>query len=179
MSVIPRPATLASLICAGLLISGATGAAQDLGRGRGQFTERGPADVGRLVQRADLIVHGVVAKKEPKWIGRVLYTQYELVVQETLKGAERKNVLVSVVGGAMGNVQLKVPGAPSLQAGDQMVFFGALLTGSPSYTPLGTFDGIVPIRPGRGNAVATASPRGQPESVTAFLQEVRTLTKRP
>ena len=177
--MIPRPAAVASLLCEGLLISGDTGAAQDLGRGRGQFIEQGPANVERLVQRADLIVHGVVGKKEPKWIGQVLYTQYELAVQETLKGAERKNVLVSVVGGAMGNVQLKVPGAPDLRTGDELVFFGAPLAGGAGFTPVGTFDGIVPIRPGRGNAVATTSPRGQPESVTAFLQQVRALTKRP
>ena len=69
-------AALAGLLCAGLLMPGATGIAQDLGRGRGRFIEQGPADVERLVQRAEVIVHGVVAKKEPKWIGQVLYTQY-------------------------------------------------------------------------------------------------------
>ena len=172
-------AALVSLLCAGLLMPGATGIAQDLGPGRGRFIERGPADVERLVQRAEVIVHGVVARKEPKWIGRVLYTQYELAVQETLKGAERKNVLVSVVGGAMGNVQLTVPGAPDLRTGDELVFFGAPLVGDVGFTPVGTFDGIVPVRPGRGNAGATASPRGQPQAITAFLEEVRALTKRP
>jgi hypothetical protein len=175
----PRPAAVASLLCASLLVSGAAGSAQDLGRGRGQFIERGPADVDRLVRRADLIVHGVVAKKEPKWIGRVLYTQYDVAVQETLKGAERQNVLVSVVGGTMGNVQLRVPGAPSLEAGDQLVLFGQPLAGGEGFTPLGTFEGIVPVRLGRGAGAATASPRGQPEPLTAFLQEVRALTKRP
>ena len=170
-------AALASLLCAGLLIPGATGLAQDLGRGRGQI-ERGPADVEQLVQRSTLIVHGVVAKKEPKWVGRVLYTQYELVVQETLKGNERNSVLVSVVGGRSGNVELKVPGAPDLSTGDQLVFFGAPLAGDASFTPVGTFDGVVPIHPGRGNAAPTAAPRGRPESLNDFLQEVRTLSRR-
>ena len=170
-------AALASLLCAGLLMPDATGVAQDLGRGRG-LIEGGPADVEQLVQRSALIVHGFVAKKEPKWIGRVLYTQYELVVQETLKGTERKSVLVSVVGGRSGNVELKVPGAPNLSTGDQLVFFGAPVAGDASFTPVGTFDGVVPIRPGRGNAGPTVSPRGQPESFTDFLQEVRTRSKR-
>jgi hypothetical protein len=157
---------------------GATAVAQDLGRGRRPI-EKGPVDVEQLVQRSALIVHGLVAKKEPKWVGRVLYTQYELVVQETLKGAQRNSVLVSVVGGRSGNVELKVPGAPDLSAGDQMVFFGTPLAGDASFTPVGTFDGVVPISPGPGNAVATVSPRGRPEPLTDFLQEVRGLSKRP
>ena len=170
-------AAVAGLLCAGLM-PGATGVAQDLGRGGGQV-ERGPANVEQMVQRSTLIVHGVVTKKEPKWVGRVLYTQYELVVQETLKGTERKSVPVSVVGGTMGNVELRVPGAPSLQAGDQVVLFGAPFAGGTGFTPLGTFEGIVPVRQGRGNAGATASPRGHPEPLTAFLDEIRALTKRP
>jgi hypothetical protein len=155
--------------------------AQDLGggRGRGRFIEGQPVDIQQLVQRAEVIVRGAVTRKEPRWVGRVLYTQYELDVQETLKGPARKNLLVSVVGGAMGNVELRVPGAPTIQAGDQMVFFGTPLAGSTTFTPLGTFDGIVPIRPGRGNAAATASPRGRPEPLAAFLDEVRALTRRP
>jgi hypothetical protein len=170
-------ATVAGLLCAGLLIPGAPGAAQDLGRGRGQI-ERGPADVEQMVQRSTLIVHGVVAKKAPKWIGRVLYTQYELAVQETLKGAERKSVLVSVVGGRSGNVELKIPGAPDLSTGEQLVFFGAPVAGDASFAPVGTFAGVVPFRQGRGNGPPTAAPRGRPESLTDFLQEVRTLSKR-
>lgn len=175
----PCTAVLASLLCANLLMPSTAGFAQDLGRGRGRLIEGGPVDVEQLVQRADLIVHGFVASKEPRWIGRVLYTQYELVVQETLKGAVRNSVLVSVAGGALGNVQLKVPGAPDLQIGDQLIFFGAPLEGGASLTPVGTFDGIVPIRPGRGDSMATVSPRGKPEALTAFLQEVRALSNRP
>jgi hypothetical protein len=169
-------AAVAGVLCAGLLVPGAAGLAQDLGRGRGQV-ERGSADVDQMVQRSALIVHGSVAKKQPKWIGRVLYTQYELAVQETLKGGERKSVLISVVGGRSGNVELKIPGAPVLSTGDQLVFFGTPVAGDPSFTPVGTFDGVVPIRQGRGNAAPTAAPRGQPESLTDFLQEVRTLSK--
>jgi hypothetical protein len=174
----PRTSALASLLCASLLMPTAAGFAQDLGRGRGRLIESGPVDVERLVQRAGLIVHGVVASKQPRWIGRVIYTQYELVVQETLKGDVRNSVLVSVAGGALGNVQLKVPGAPDLQIGDPLIFFGGPLEGGPSFTPVGTFDGIVPIRPGRGDAAATVSPRGTPETLTAFLQEVRALSSR-
>lgn len=174
----PHPAALAILLCATLLIPGTTSFAQDLGRGRGRLVESGPIDVERLVQSADLVVHGVVASKEPRWIGRVIYTQYQLVVRETLKGTVRESVLVSVPGGTLGNVQLKVPGAPDLQTGDQIIFFGGPLEGGASFKPVGTFDGIVPIRPGRSDALATVSPRGKPEALTAFLEEIRALGSR-
>jgi hypothetical protein len=175
----PRPIARASLLCLGLLGAGVPALAQDLGRGRGRLIQGEPANIERLVQRADLIVRGQVTRKEPRWINRVLHTDYELEVQETLKGPARKNVVVSVVGGTMGNVELRVPGAPTLQAGDQLVLFGATLARGAGFAPLGTFDGIVPIHPGRGNAGPTASPRGRPEPLTAFLDEVRALTKRP
>jgi hypothetical protein len=163
------------MFCANLVIPGLASFAQDLGAGRGRLIESGPVDVERLVQRADLVIHGLVARKEPRWIGRVIYTQYELVVRETLKGTVRQSVVVSVPGGTLGNVQLRVPGAPDLQAGDQVVFFGGPLEGDASFKPVGTFDGIVPIRPGPSEAMATVSLRGKPETLTAFLQEVRAL----
>lgn len=170
---------IAILVWASVLIPASAGSAQDLGRGRGRLIEQGPIDVERLVQRADLIVHGVVASKEPRWIGRVIYTQYELLVQQTLKGVVRSSVLVAVVGGASGNVQLRVPGAPDLGLGDQVVFFGVPLAGYAGLTPVGTFDGLVQVRTGRGDAVATVAPRGTPEELPAFLQEIKALTNRP
>jgi len=176
----PRPSTaaLASLFCASLLWSSA-GFAQDLGGRTSRPIEGGPVDVAQLIQRADLIVHGFVTSKEARWIGRVIYTQYDVAVQETLKGEARNGVLVAVVGGALGNVRLTVPGTPDLRIGGQLVFFGVPLEGEVTFTPVGTFDGIVQIRPGNGSSVATVAPRGKPEELEAFLQEVRTLGRRP
>jgi len=178
MSVKPPIAALVGALVASLLLPGASGFAQDLGRGRGRSIERAPVDVERLVQRANLIVHGVVAKKGPRWIGRVIYTQYEVTVQETLKGAARQTVVVAVPGGSMGNVELKVPGAPSLQPGEQLIFFGEPLAGTASFAPVGTFEGIMPVRPGRGNAPSTVSPYDTPQALPAFLEQVRALNGR-
>lgn len=178
-SLRPSATALTGVLCASLLISSASAVAQDLGRGRGRLIEAGSVDVEQLVQRAGLIVHGSVVSKEPKWIGRVIYTQYELLVQQTLKGPVRGSVLAAVAGGALGNVQLTVPGAPELSIGDQLVFFGVTLNGSSAFTPVGTFDGIVPIRQARSDSVATVSPRGRPEALATFLEEVRTLSSRP
>src|SRR5688572_23349608 len=171
---------LASLVYVSLTISSVPALAQDLGGGRGRLIEGGPVDVEQLVQRAGLIVHGSVVSKEPRWIGRVIYTHYELLVQQTLKGPARGTVLAAVVGGAIGNVQLTVPGAPDLSVGDQLVFFGQPLNAADGvFTPVGTFDGIVAVRQARANSAATVAPRGNPENLATFLEEVRALSKQP
>ena len=163
------------VLCASVLWH-ASGSAQDLGRG-GRSIERGPVDVAQITRRADLIVRGFVTKKEPRWIGRVIYTHYDVTVQETLKGDARASVLVAVVGGAMGNVALSVPGAPDLAIGEPLVLFGVPLGDRVTFTPGATFDGLVPIRAGNGRMAV--APRGRPEELEAFLQEVRTLSRRP
>lgn len=171
-------AAFAAWLCAIVLWQSAV-LAQDLGSRTRRPMERGPVDVAQLTQRADLIVHGSVTSKEARWIGRVIYTQYDVVVQETFKGAARTNVLVAVVGGAMGNVALSVPGAPDLAIGEQLVFFGVPRDDRVTFTPVATFDGIVQIRGGNGRSTASVAPRGKPEELEAFLQEVRTLSRRP
>jgi hypothetical protein len=172
------PVIAASLVCVSL-VSSAPALAQNIGRGRGQLIEGGPVDVEQLVQRAGLIVHGSVVSKEPRWIGRVIYTHYELSVQQTLKGPVHASVLAAMVGGALGNVQLTVPGAPELSIGDQLVFFGVPLGAGGVFTPVGTFDGVVPIRRLGANSAPTVSPRGAPETLATFLEEVRALIKQP
>ena len=175
----PPTTALIAVLCASLLISSAPALAQNLGRGRGQLLEAGPVDVQQLVQRAGLIVHASIVSKEPRWIGRVIYTQYELLVLETLKGPVRSSVVAAVVSGALGNVQLTVPGAPELSIGDQLVFFGVPLNANALFTPVGTFEGIIPVRQTGPDTGATVSPRGRPEDLEPFLDEVRTLSNRP
>lgn len=162
---------VATLCCASLLwISSAF--AQDLGGRSNRPIEGGPINVAQLTQRADLVVHGFVTGRQTAWIGRVIYTLYDVSVQDTVKGSPRSSVVVAVAGGARGNVRLRVPGAPDLQPGEQAVFFVTPLQGS-TLTPVGTFDGVVRVRQGSGRAGATVAPRGRPESLDAFLDEVR------
>ena len=162
--------TVAAVCCASLLgISGTF--AQDL-RGTTRPIEHGPIDVAQLTQRADLVVHGFVTTRTTAWIGRVIYTLYDVSVQETLKGTPRISVVIAVPGGARGNVRLSVPGAPDLQNGEQLVVFATPLQGT-TVTPLGTFDGLIRVHQGNGGSGASVSPRGKPESLDAFLEEVR------
>jgi hypothetical protein len=153
--------------------------AQDLaGPGRRPI-ERGPVDVAQLTSSADLIIRGVVTSKQARWVGRVIYTQYEVSVRETLKGDPRNSVVVGVVGGAIGNVALSVPGTPHLGIGEQLVFFGVPHPDRTMFTPVATFDGVLPIAASNGRGAASVSPRGAPEDLGAFLRQVRTLSRRP
>ena len=173
MRLRPSTVALASLVSLTLLVWSSTAVAQTLGGQRRGPIERGPVDVAQLTARADLVVHGFVTNKTAAWVGRVIYTQYELLVQETVKGALRNSVVMAIPGGSLGNVQLSVPGSPDFQIGDQLVFFGEPLEGQTSFTPVGTFDGIVEIRPGDGGTAPTVAPRGSPETLEAFLAELR------
>lgn len=158
-------------VCCASLLGISSSYAQDL-RGGARPIEGGPIDVAQLTRRADLIVHGFVTARTTAWIGRVIYTLYDVSVQETLKGAPRTSVVVAVAGGGRGNVRLTVPGAPDLQNGEQLVVFATTLQGA-TFTPIGIFDGVVRVRQGNGDSGATVSPRGRSESLDAFLEEVR------
>lgn len=172
-----RP-VLAALACALLLGSAPGSLAQELDTpafGRALEGDR-TVDVGVLTQRAHAIARGIVSKGQVKWVGRVIYTEYDLNVQETLKGPARNHLTVAVQGGMIGNVELVLPGRPLLADGDEIVFFGERFDGGASFTPVGTFDGIVAVSQGRGKG-ATVAPRGKPEDLDAFLDEVRGLGK--
>ena len=176
----PRPyaAVLVGVFCASVV--GSAAVAQDLGGQSRRPIERGPVDVAQLTDGADLIVRGSVTSKQARWIGGAIYTQYDVTVQETLKGAPRNRVLVAVIGGTIGNVALSVPGAPEFALGRELVVFGVPLDNNgATFTPLATFDGIVPITADNRRSTRTVSPRGIAEDLEAFLRQVRTLSRRP
>ena len=108
----------------------------------------------------------------------MIYTEYNLIVQETLKGSALSSITVALPGGSIGNVALAIPGTPQLATGNEIVFFGEGLTGQGSFKPVGIFDGIVPVQQGVGVAT-TVSPRGRPEDLDDFLDEVRDLGRNP
>ncbi len=176
---LPYPGgSLALVVLALLAASPAIG--QDLSspsRGR-RFEGGGPVDVDQLARRSTLIVHGTVSSSEAKWVGRVIYTHYALVVQETIRGNAQSQVVMAVPGGALGNVQLAIPGAPSISVGDELVLFGEPLQGQSSFTPVGVFAGVVPVSAEPGSGKRSVSPRGVAEDLDAFLEDVRSRSRR-
>jgi hypothetical protein len=161
------------LLSAAMVFSGAS-LGQDLSSPPQRFEGGGPVDVPSLTSKANVIVRGIVSGSETKWVGRTIYTEYTLQVQETLKGGARNTLTVAVLGGSMGGVELVIPGAPKLETGNEVVFFGERFDAQESFKPVGIFDGIVPVAPAAGIG-ASVAPRGRPESLADFLEEVRGL----
>ena len=159
--------SVATLFCAAAF-------GQDLSPTPRRFEGGGPVDVPALTARANVIVRGIVSDSETKWVARAIYTEYTLQVQETLKGGARSTLTVAVLGGSMGNVELVIPGAPKLETGNEVVFFGESFDSQESFKPVGIFDGIVPVAAAAGIG-ASVAPRGRPESLADFLEEVRGL----
>jgi len=106
-------------------------------------------------------------------VERALYTHYQLVVQETIQGDARSSLTMVVLGGTLGNIGLAVPGAPNLKVGDEVIFFGQAFEGQPSFKPVGLGAGVVLVTQGSGGGAATVAPRGKPEGLDDFLDEVR------
>ncbi len=166
--------TLLSVICA-LILLAATPLALAQSLGRPASFERGPIDLPRVMQRSSLIVHGIVSGSEVKWVDRVIYTFHNLVVTETIRGRAQSKIVLALPGGSLGNVRLTVPGAPSVGVGEEVVLFGRPFPGQSSFAPVGTFDGLVSVRPAVSGGKPTVSPRGAAQNLDAFLDEVREL----
>ena len=74
----------------------------------------------------------------------------------------------------MGNIQLAVPETPDLNVGDEIIFFGQSFEGQPSFKPVALGAGIVSVTPeSDGSGVSTVAPRGKPEGLEDFLDELR------
>ena len=156
------------LIGLGLLIPAMAVAQQPL-----RHIEGSAIDLPAVIQKASLIVRGRVEKSETRWVGRTIVTFHELNVSETVKGARSGKVTVGVPGGSIGNVQTTWPGSPNIVAGDELVFFGVPAPDSESYSAVGLFDGLVKVHEQPNGSQLYVQPRGQPEPVETFLNEVR------
>lgn len=82
-------------------------------------------DVPALAKAADLIVRGKVAKVESRWSGdhRTIFTETQLEVVETLKGAATKTVVVRQPGGEVGDIGQRVSGVARFSSGEEVVVF--------------------------------------------------------
>ena len=164
------PAIVVVLLCVATSVFG-----QDISPGTGREFEAPVFDMDRFAEQSDVIVRGIVSGKQSKFVGQAIYTEYELVVQETIQGQAQSNVTAAVLGGAVGNIGLAVPGAPNLSVGEEVVFFGQSFEGQTSFKPVGFGAGVVSVNPGPrgGGGPPTVKPRGRPEKLDEFLEEVR------
>jgi len=80
-----------------------------------------------MVDRADLVFVGKVARSRADWrtVGknRVIFTQVEFENEETLKGKAGALLTLQFLGGTVGGVTLQVADVPGFVAGDRVLLF--------------------------------------------------------
>jgi hypothetical protein len=131
-----------------------------------------------VVQRASVVIRGTVASSRVEWVGRTIFTFHDLVVSETIKGPAQTRTTIAVPGGAIGNVRTDWPGAVSIRAGEELVFFGTAFPGRAAFEAVGLFDGVVDVQTDPRSGRPVVKPRGRSENLEEFLAEVRALSRR-
>lgn len=78
-----------------------------------------------LVAKAQSIVEGSVvnAQTSRSSDGKLILTNYTIQVEESLKGSNKKTVILTTIGGRIGNTVLHVSGMPVFQTGEKAVLF--------------------------------------------------------
>jgi hypothetical protein len=78
-----------------------------------------------LVKRAHTIVVGRVTDSRTYWAPdrKLIFTDYTIQVDESMKGQSSRSVAVTTIGGKIGDVELHVSGMPAFQRGENAVVF--------------------------------------------------------
>lgn len=100
-----------------------------------------------MIAKSTTIVRGKVGSSYAAASGPVIYTNYTIQVSERLKGQAGSSVEVSVPGGVANGLRQTFSGAPTLNTGDEFVFF--LFTGQDGRTAIiGLTQGLFAIPSG-------------------------------
>jgi hypothetical protein len=76
-----------------------------------------------LIAKSTAIVRGTVGDSWAAFTGSIIYTHYTIQVSESLKGPRQSSVEIVVSGGVVGNLNQISSGSPTLNKGDEFVFF--------------------------------------------------------
>lgn len=107
-----------------------------------------------LIAKSTTIVRGTVVSSYAALSGPAIYTHYSIQVSERMKGEGAGTIEVVVPGGVAGGLRMAVSGAPTLNVGDEFVFF--LYTGKSGLTSvLGLTQGLFSLSKGAKDPVAT------------------------
>ena len=100
-----------------------------------------------MVAQSTAIVRGTVVDSWAALTGSIIYTHYRVQVSESFKGPRQGSVELVVAGGAVNNLSQSFSGSPTLNKGDQFVFF--LWTSRAGLTQImGLTQGLFAIAPG-------------------------------
>ena len=108
-----------------------------------------PKSLKELTDKAETIIVGKVGKQHSEWDSnhKMIYTTVTVNVDDYLKGDEKSKIqIIKVPGGKIGDVHLKVIGAPSFDDGEKALLF---LSSSPGNgkekTVIGWNKGKIPL----------------------------------
>jgi hypothetical protein len=151
----------------------------------------------RIVRSSPRAIRGEVVRSWSAWdeAHAAIWTHYEIRVAETLRGPAAAMFTISEPGGAVGDLAMRVPGAPEFAVGEKAVFFtyptplgywrvsgwgqgrfrideqdGGLVVRSPQPGAA-----ILDMRPAAAKAAAVSERGGQ--SLEAFLERTRALIR--
>ncbi len=133
-----------------------------------------PLELPELVDRADAIVIGHARSAETVWVGRELYTRYQIEVQEQWLGAAATQLHVMVPGGIDRNrarpIAFSVEGAPQLRQDEPVALF--LQRGG----PLGADEyRIVGFNQGRFTLAGAADAQARSRQIERLRQRLQPL----
>ncbi len=106
-----------------------------------------------MISKSSAIVRGKVTDSWTAFTGSVIYTHYKIQASETYKGSGQKLLEIVVTGGTVNGVHQNFSGSPTLNKGDEFVFF--LWTSRAGLTQIiGLTQGLFAVSSGGSNAAS-------------------------
>lgn len=98
-----------------------------------------------LVAESDHISVARVIRQEARWQGRRIVTDVTLEIETSMKGgAAGEQIVLRRLGGAIGDLGMRVEGEPGFTDGERSVIFARNARGA--LRPVGMSQGVLPVR---------------------------------
>ncbi|MCB9629197.1 MAG: hypothetical protein H6725_17635 [Sandaracinaceae bacterium] len=118
-------------------------------------------DLRQLVHASHEIVVGVTRSAQARYDGARIVTDSVVEVEDRMRGGVAPTLRVTTLGGAVGDVGMRVEGSAHLDVGDRALLFLRRGHGAQVLTPVGMAQGVLPVNQDqRGQDVVFPGARG-------------------
>jgi hypothetical protein len=148
-----------------------------------------------LVGQSEVVAHGRVTSIRVAWDTQRenIWTHYEIVLDEALKGSPGKTVEIQEPGGELDGTRMEIVGAPHYELGEEVVVFAARTPGGLRTCGWGQGRFVVEGEPGqrrvrndlgnvqliaRGRAESYRAAAAPDEALAVFKQRIREEVRR-
>jgi hypothetical protein len=122
-------------------------------------------ELDELVAQSTHIVVGRVSEQQSRWDQRRrIVTDVAMRVEDVMKGSHRAGemVIVTVLGGAVGEIGLHVPGEPTFNDGERVLLFAReSVDGTGALRPVGMSQGVMRLNRPRDGGSTMVVPGGE------------------